>query len=253
MAYNIKFYNKTIADKREQFCIKHQSFSRDHIDTNKLFFNYILLAIKNISQKRKGKIKILDLGTGNGYVPRNLVKLSKANLNIIGVDLSEEMISMAKIKTKNSRVKYMLADNRQLPFNNKTFDIVTNKLSTQFDLPEVKRVLKSDGCFIFKEYGRYKGFKEIYNIFPKRYKKSPKNLSDYIILLQGLNFYEIISHSFLFNRQYRLTEIKDIFEMTNLINNFNLKDLNYIKNKIFEGKRQVTIHSDPFIIFAKNK
>jgi ubiquinone/menaquinone biosynthesis C-methylase UbiE len=251
MVYKIKFYNQGTAVKREKYFEKKSIFKKIITDTNRLFFDYIIEAINRLSHKNKNRIKILDLGTGTGYVPRILALLSKTDFKIIGVDLAPEMLNMAKLKTKDSRIKYLLGDNKNLPFKSKSFDIVTNKLSTQFDLIEVKRVLKNNGFFIFKEYDKYKGFKEIAEKFKNRYKKSKTNASDYVKILQNLNFHEIILRAFFLKRKYSLQEIKDIFEMTNLIDGFSSKDLNLIKNKIFNKGKKADIHLDPFIIFAQ--
>jgi SAM-dependent methyltransferase len=251
MVYKIRFYNRRIAEKREKYFNKKPIFKKNVIDTNRLFFDYILEAIDKSSCKNKKHIKILDLGTGTGYVPRVLTRLSKNKFKIVGIDLAPEMLNIAKLKTNDSRIKYLLGDNKNLPFKPESFDIITNKLSTQFDLTEVKRVLKNGGVFIFKEYGKYKGFKEIAERFKNRYKKPEIDIVDYIKVLQNLNFHEIILRSFFLKRKYNFQEIKTIFEMTNLISNFNLRDLNLIKDKIFKRKKQINIHSDPFIIFAQ--
>jgi len=179
MAYKIKFYNRKIAEKREKYFDKNSIFKKNVIDTNRLFFDYILKAIDKLSCKNKNHIKILDLGTGTGYVPRILTQLSKNKFKIVGIDLVPEMLNMARSKTSDSRIKYLLGDNKNLPFQSGSFDIVTNKLSTQFDLIEVKRVLKNGGFFIFKEYGKYKGFKEIAERFKNRYSGLYQNITEF--------------------------------------------------------------------------
>jgi ubiquinone/menaquinone biosynthesis C-methylase UbiE len=151
MVYKIKFYNRKIAEKREEYFNRKPIFGKNVIDTNRLFFDYILEAIDKLSRKDKKQINILDLGTGTGYVPRVLSQLSGNKFKIIGIDLAPEMLNIAKSKTRDSRIEYLLGDNKNLPFKTESFDIVTNKLSTQFDLAEVKHVLKNGGFFIFKE------------------------------------------------------------------------------------------------------
>ncbi|MCX6742809.1 MAG: hypothetical protein NT116_01075, partial [Candidatus Parcubacteria bacterium] len=128
------------------------------------------------------------------------------------------------------------------------FDIVTNKLTTQFDLCELNRVLKQNGLFIFKEYDKYKGFKEIFNLFGNRFIKIKKEPVDYYKELAQLGFQEIVLRKFLINRDYQIDEINSIFAMANIIENFHPDDLNKIQNNLGEN---FNITSDPFIIYAR--
>lgn len=69
---------------------------------------------------------VLDLATGTGNIPILLVnKLKK--LNLLGIDISQKMISIGKNKLKNYKnVKLIQADCQKLFFIKKNqFDIVT--------------------------------------------------------------------------------------------------------------------------------
>ena len=93
----------------------------------------------------KDKQKILDIGTGTGILPLNMIKFGG---KYTGVDLSSEMIKQAK--SLNSNITYLCSDAHQLPFENNSFDVVTAlQCWVYFDkeslLPELKRVLKRDG------------------------------------------------------------------------------------------------------------
>lgn len=244
--YNIKYYSKEKAKKRDQFFSQKPLFINKGVDTNKIFFDFILEKIKESSHR---KISILDLGTGTGYVPEVITKLSKANFQIIGIDLSKDMLARAEETKSDQRIKYKLADNRKLPFKNNSFDIITNKLSTQFNAKEVYRVLKKDGIFVFKEYRKYKGFKEIAEIFKKRFKKTQKLMVDYANELIGLNFREVVLKSYLIKREYKAEEIKEIFSMVDLISNFDDKDMAKIKKLEIQGR--ISVNSDPFILFTR--
>jgi len=248
MEYDINFYTKDKAQKRDDFFSNKPLFSDKGIDTNKIFFDYLLDSLKRIKKNKQEKIKILDLGTGTGYVPKVLCQLSDENFEIIGVDLAQQMLDLAKERTKDKRVKYVLADNQRLPFANSAFDIITNKLTTQFEMRELNRVLKQGGLFIFKEYDRYKGFKEIFNLFKDRFIKIKKGPADYYEELAQLGFQEIVLRKFIIKRDYQIDEINNIFAMANIIENFNPDDLNKIKNYLGEN---FNITSDPFIIYAQ--
>ena len=97
-----------------------------------------------LTSKRIGQ-KILDIGTGTGILPLNMIKFGG---EYTGVDLSYEMIKQAK--SLNSNITYLCSDAHQLPFENNSFDVVTAlQCWVYFDkellLPELKRVLKRDG------------------------------------------------------------------------------------------------------------
>lgn len=245
--YNINFYNKERAKIRDKYFKNKPLFFENGIDTNKIFFDYILSEIKRNSKK---KLSILDLGTGTGYVPKMLCQLTKADFKIIGIDLSQDMLDIAKQENMDKRIIYKLADNYKLAFRNNSFDIVTNKLSTQFSFKEVHRVLKKNGIFVFKEYGKFKGFKEISKIFGKRFNNNEKLIAEYIKEINKMNCKEIMIQKFLIRRKYKLNEIKDIFSMANLVENFEEEGLQKIKSKLYEGNG-VMITSDPFIIFVR--
>lgn len=249
MSYNINYYSADKAKKRDKYFATNPIFYNQGLDTNKKFFQYIIEAINNIKHKKPSKIiKILDLGTGTGYVPEILSKIDKTKFKIIGIDLSTQMIENAKNKIKDQRITFVVGDNKHLPFKPESFDIITNKLSTQFSIKEMARVLKKGGHFIFKEYGVNKGFKEIRELFPHRYAKIKKTPFDFYRELYELEFNEISFKSFFIKRTYKLKEIKKIFEMANLINNFNDQDMLKIKNKLGNS---IKVFSDPFIIYAR--
>jgi len=249
MKYNIKYYSLKKAINREKYFNNRPFFSENGIDSNKIFFDYILDHIKLLKNKNN-KIKILDIGTGTGYVPKVLCSISKENFEIIGMDLAKEMIKIAELKKNDKRVKYLIADNYRLPFKEESFDIVTNKLSTRFSLNEVHRVLKKGGIFVFKEYGQGKGFKEVAKIFKNRYKKTNKSINDYISEIYAIGFEVVIANLYQIKRNYKLAEIKDIFSMADLVDRFNDKDLIKIKKKLIKNDI-IKVTSDPFVIFAK--
>lgn len=249
MKYDIKYYSSEKALNREKYFNNKPLFSDKGIDSNKIFFDYILNQI-DLLKNNGQKIKIADIGTGTGYVPQALCSLSEENFEIIGVDLSKKMIKIAEEKKTDKRIKYLIADNNRLPFRNNSFDIVTNKLSTQFDMKEVYRILKTGGIFVFKEYGKYRGFKEIAEIFRIRYKKTNKSINDHITDISSLGFESSTINLYRIKRSYSRDEIKNIFSMADLIDKFNDKDLKKIEDKLMKNNI-IKVISDPFVIFAK--
>ncbi|XRP97184.1 class I SAM-dependent methyltransferase [Methanocaldococcus sp. 16A] len=83
--------------------------------------------IKNALQNILGKgKKVLDVGCGTGFLSLILAELGH---EVIGVDISEGMISKAKKKAKEKGydILFMIADAENLPFENNSFDAVVER------------------------------------------------------------------------------------------------------------------------------
>ena len=112
----------------------------------------------------KDKI-VLDAACGTGYGSNIIASVAK---EVYGIDISQEAIEYAISNfTECRNLKYIKADISELPFENKTFDIVVSfetiehvDADTQNKfLREIKRVLKPDGLLIMSTPN-----KEIYTI-----------------------------------------------------------------------------------------
>ena len=96
---------------------------------------------------------ILDLGCATGILEQHLIK--DGYKNIVGVDISKEMISIARKKIDN--VNFYVADGEELPFKDASFDVVIcSSVLHHFPdlssvLPEIKRVMKEYGVVIARE------------------------------------------------------------------------------------------------------
>jgi ubiquinone/menaquinone biosynthesis C-methylase UbiE len=98
--------------------------------------------------------KILDVGTGPGYLPFEIARKAPA-LEVVGIDLSAGMVELARktaVKTGlGQRVSFQTANASALPFKDKTFDLVVSTLSLHHwttpaaDFKEISRVLKDSG------------------------------------------------------------------------------------------------------------
>jgi len=98
--------------------------------------------------------KILDVGTGPGYLPLEIAKRA-ANLEIVGIDISPVMVKIAKRNAKDrgfsERVKFQIGNAANLPFDDGYFDFVISTLSFHHWLKpieclnEIYRVLKENG------------------------------------------------------------------------------------------------------------
>lgn len=103
---------------------------------------------------------ILDLATGTGDSAKELLK---KEAKVIGVDISFEMLKIAKEKIQNDFTP-VSASAYKLPFRDKTFDAVTcafgirNMHETELALKEIHRVIKGNGKIIILEFSLPSGF-----------------------------------------------------------------------------------------------
>ena len=97
---------------------------------------------------------ILDLGTGPGYLPVEIVR-RKPDIKIIGIDLSKKLIHMAQANAAETsfshQLRFEVGNSANLRFDDDEFDMVisTGMLHSLKDpvkvLKEIYRVLKRGG------------------------------------------------------------------------------------------------------------
>ena len=104
-------------------------------------------------------LSALDVACGTGDMA---VSLAKRGCTVTGVDLSEEMLAIAKQKTASANSQFsifnfQLANAEALPFEDATFDAVTcafgvrNFVHLEKGLNEMLRVLKPAGMMVILE------------------------------------------------------------------------------------------------------
>ena len=101
--------------------------------------------------------KILDISTGTG---KQAFAFAKRGYNVVGIDLSEAMLKIAKKKNKYKNVKFRVADATSLPFANNSFDVSCVSFALH-DMPltirekavrEMARVTKPKGIMLVVDY-----------------------------------------------------------------------------------------------------
>lgn len=171
--------------KEEKQAFKGWDFS--YIDSRweheKLPWNYKEIVLSNL----KDSDELLDMGTGGGeflltlnhpYNKTTVTEGYKPNF-----DLCCETLIPLGIK-----VYQVFDDNKLIDIKDNSIDIVINR-HEEFDLSEVKRVLKKDGLFITQQVGKYNN-KDLVTYFDKSYKAefSDNTLDIVVQKLKGLNF-----------------------------------------------------------------
>ena len=100
---------------------------------------------------------ILDVATGTG---KQAFAFAKRGYDVIGVDLTESMLKIAKKNNKNGLVKFEVADATHLRFEENTFDVSCVSFALH-DMPltirkrvlkEMVRVTKSNGTIVIVDY-----------------------------------------------------------------------------------------------------
>ena len=114
--------------------------------------------IKIVSQTNPDNI--LDIATGTGDLAIQFAESTTVE-KIVGLDLSDGMLSVARKKTAGKpfakKINFVQGDSEALPFDNAHFDAITVSFGIRnFDnlekgLSEIYRVLKKDGIFVILE------------------------------------------------------------------------------------------------------
>ncbi len=118
---------------------------------------------------------ILDVATGTGDFA--IASLKTGVQNVIGVDISEEMLAVGRTKIKalglSQRISLLKGDSEDLSFADNSFDAVTvafgirNFENLSAGLNELYRVLKPNGIVCILEFSkpRYFPVKQVYGFY----------------------------------------------------------------------------------------
>ncbi len=144
---------------------------------------------------------VLDLATGTGAMIDAL--LNKKNLSIIGIDISPEMLSIAKKRLGKLRnITLKVQDFINVTFPSNKFDLITISYSTRF-IPKdkedifaqnIKKWLKKDGVFlaIFMDSPQEKIVRLLYKKtgYPKGYNHTMNFIPTFIMKMKPHLFHE---------------------------------------------------------------
>ncbi len=159
----------------------------------------------------KNKV-VLDAGCGTG----KFLKVLENNASkYIGIDLSQNQLSKARLKSQNNKSKFICSNLSKIPLNSNSIDLVisswvlgtiTNIDERNMVLSELKRILKYDGQIILIENANNSEFEKIRGRDKDNRTKDYNDwiLSNGFILDKGINTY------FQFNT---LDEAKECFEV----------------------------------------
>ena len=109
--------------------------------------------VKMLSTHLRAGMRVLELGCGTGYFTR---ELARSEAKIVAVDLSPELLEIAKAHSSTPNVHYEIQNACALRCADAVFDSVVGRsvlhhLDIKKALPEIYRVLKQDGRIYFTE------------------------------------------------------------------------------------------------------
>lgn len=140
---------------KQQIKEKYNSFSKWYDFAGVLNDLLIKKYRKELLKNAKGKVLEVGMGTGINlkYYPKDC--------EIVGIEISEEMLKRAKKRKKKLKRKatFFVGDAENLPFKNKTFETVVDTLglctypNPVKALEEITRVCKPRGRILLLEHG----------------------------------------------------------------------------------------------------
>jgi demethylmenaquinone methyltransferase / 2-methoxy-6-polyprenyl-1,4-benzoquinol methylase len=150
------------------------------------FLNHFLsLGIDKLWRKKAIKMlkelkpnRILDIATGTGDFA--IESLSLKPSEVIGIDISEGMLSKGREKMQQRKVDHIismrLGDSENLPFEDHYFDALTvgfgvrNFENLEKGLSEMLRVIRPEGKLLILEFSKPKKFpiKQVFGFYSKR-------------------------------------------------------------------------------------
>jgi len=112
-----------VAVARDQFRRVAERYAKSRAHSDKRFLSRIVA----FAQPRKGE-RVLDVATGPGFVG---VEFAKKGVEVVGTDITREMLSHAKeLRKRNGvQVEFVLAEASHQPFRDETFDIAVSRLA----------------------------------------------------------------------------------------------------------------------------
>ncbi|MBE9482087.1 MAG: class I SAM-dependent methyltransferase [Chloroflexi bacterium] len=112
--------------------------------------------VVDFAKTREGS-KILDVATGTGG---QAFAFAKKGYDVVGIDLSEDMVKVANKINRYENLKFKVADATSMPFENNHFDVSCISLGLH-DMPlairekaveEMARVTKPEGIIVIVDY-----------------------------------------------------------------------------------------------------
>jgi ubiquinone/menaquinone biosynthesis C-methylase UbiE len=145
--------------------------------------SYEVLA-KTLAPFKGRDVKVLDLACGDGHLTTYLLGTFSPQSQIVGLDMSEAELALAKKIFTDPRVSFVLGKAQDMPFEAQSFDVVFCHMAFMLMSPiepvikEIARILKPGGVFAAVTSSRLEGSefwqqvcKVKYSFIDRRYPK----------------------------------------------------------------------------------
>lgn len=102
---------------------------------------------------------VLETAAGTGIVTASLVR-ALPEARIVATDLNQAMLDVAAARINSSNVEFRAADAQDLPFEDRSFDLIVCQFGAMFfpdrvrAYAEARRVLRPGGRFLFNTWDR---------------------------------------------------------------------------------------------------
>lgn len=183
----------------------------EYDNLNDLYYSYTFSQIDKILVEQfqptisLDKPIALDVGCGTGI---QSLRLAKLGYKVIGIDISENLIEIAKQKLENYGIKdaeFIVLNAETIPFDNEMFDVVNCCGPTlpfiekwENTLSEISRVLKPNGKFLLEVEGKWNFdiFWEVINAIGFNFLGYDESLKDSLSHFKNLRIGHKIDYSF---------------------------------------------------------
>ncbi|MDA8893468.1 bifunctional demethylmenaquinone methyltransferase/2-methoxy-6-polyprenyl-1,4-benzoquinol methylase UbiE [Flavobacteriaceae bacterium] len=162
MSKIIKPYKDSALGKKDQVATMFNNISKNYDGLNRVIsFGIDISWRKKVVQivSKNNPQQILDIATGTGDLALMMSTLTPEK--IIGLDISEGMLSVGKEKISkaqlNDKIEMVVGDSEDIPYADNTFDAITvsfgvrNFANLDKGLGEIRRVLKPGGILVILE------------------------------------------------------------------------------------------------------
>jgi len=163
MEKKVKPYKDSKLDKKQQVEKMFDTISEEYDGLNRVIslgsdVKWRKKVVKMIAQRNPKSV--LDIATGTGDLAIQFALETNAK-SVVGLDLSEGMLSVARKKTAQSsfanKIDFIKGDSEALPFEDNSFEAISvsfgirNFENLEKGLSEIYRVLKPEGLFVILE------------------------------------------------------------------------------------------------------
>ncbi len=135
---------------------RYMSLLAPFYDLGTFFISGLRERVVDFANVSRGS-KILDVGTGTG---KQAFAFAKRGFDVTGIDLSKDMIGIARKKNRYKNARFQISDAPSLPFEDKTFDLACVSFALHDMIPTIRkkaveemvRVTKPHGIIVIVDY-----------------------------------------------------------------------------------------------------